>query len=122
MPILDVQVIGAVPEEVRRGLAQRIADGVGRVLGSGEQETWVKLHFIPADEYSENSGGPPPGVQPVIVSIIQASLPRDLALYDQTTNLTRVIADACQRPGANVHLIYEPAANGRVAFGGRIVD
>ena len=122
MPILDVQVIGSVPEEIRRGLAQRIADEVGRVFESGSQETWVTLHFIPADAYSENSGGPPAGVQPVIVSVIQTRPPRGQALREQVARLTRVIADACRRPAENVHLIYEPAAKGGVAFGGNIVE
>lgn len=122
MPILDVQLVGAVPEEVRRGLAQRIADSAGAVFESGSQETWVKLRFIPPDQYSENDGGPPAGAQPVIVSVLQASPPLAQELADQAAHLTRAIADACQRPPEHVHLIFESAGHGRVAFGGHIVE
>lgn len=58
MPILDVQLIGAVPRDLRAGLAQRIADAAAEVLRSRPQGTWVKLHFIATDAYAENAGGP----------------------------------------------------------------
>ena len=56
----------------------------------------------------------------MIVSVLQADLPEGPALEEQAARLTRAIALACDRPPENVHLIYEPPARGRIAFGGRL--
>ena len=120
MPILDLQLIGPLPDEVRRDLAQRIADAAGRVFASRPQGTWVTLHFIPAECYSENEGGPPAGARPVIVRVLQAEPPRGDALAQEVGHLTEAVARACARPVESVHIIYEPPAGGRIAFGGRL--
>lgn len=121
MPILDIQLVGPVPAEVRRGLSRRIADAAGRVLASPRGQTWVKVRFLKVDAYSENGGGPPEGVRPVLASVLLGELPEADALSDQAASLARVIADACQRRPENVHLVYEPPGRGRVAFGGRLL-
>lgn len=120
MPILNVQLVGEVPESVRVGLAQRIADSAGEALASRPRGTWVTLQFLAAEAYSENAGGPAPGAQPVIVSVLQAEPPEGAALVEQIARLTRAIADACDRPAESVHLVYEPPARGRIAFGGHL--
>jgi phenylpyruvate tautomerase PptA (4-oxalocrotonate tautomerase family) len=80
------------------------------------------LHFIAADAYAENAGGPPPGVQPVIVSILLAEPPQGAARAEQAARLTQVVAEACGRPVENVHVIFRPPGKGRVAFGGRLIE
>jgi phenylpyruvate tautomerase PptA (4-oxalocrotonate tautomerase family) len=122
MPILEVQLIGPVAEDIRQGLADRIANAVAEVLGSRPQGTWVMLQFIAADAYAENAGGAPSGVQPVIVSVLLAEPPQGAALAKQAARLTQVVAEACGRPAENVHLIFLPPGKGRVAFGGRLVE
>ncbi len=122
MPILDVQLIGAVPEDLRADLARRIADAAAEVLRTRPQGTWVKLHFIASDAYAENAGGPPPGAQPVIASVLMADRPPGEELASQSVRLTAAIARACGRPAENVHLIYEPCARGRIAFGGQLLE
>ena len=120
MPILDVELVGPVPERVRSGLARRIADGAGEALGSRPQGTWVKLRFLPVEAYAENAGGPPAGAQPVLVSVLQAEPPRGDELSEQASRLTAAIAEACSRPHENVHIVFEPPAAGRISFGGRL--
>jgi phenylpyruvate tautomerase PptA (4-oxalocrotonate tautomerase family) len=120
MPILDIALVGPVPMEVRRNLARRLADATGEALGSRPQGTWVKLRFLDSDAYAENSGGPPEDAQPVIVSVLQAQRPRGAELSELAFKLTQAIASACQRPPQNVHLIFEPDAAGRIAFGGQV--
>ena len=122
MPILDVQLIGPVPDEIRLGLARRIADAAAEALHSRPQGTWARLRLIPAEDYAENAGGPPPGARPVIVTVLEADPPRGPALADEAARLTRAIAAACGRPSENVHLIYEPPARGRIAFGGGLLE
>ena len=119
MPILEVRLIGEVPEDVHTGLAQRIADAAGGALGSRPQGTWVTLQFVDADAYAENEGSPP-DARPVIVSVLQADLPDAAALGEQVSRLTDAIAKACERPAENLHLIFEPSARGRIAFGGKL--
>jgi phenylpyruvate tautomerase PptA (4-oxalocrotonate tautomerase family) len=120
MPILNVELVGEVPDSVRRGLARRIADAAGEVLGSRPQGTWVTLRFLGQDAYAENAGGPPPGARPVLVSVVQAEPPSGGALAVQASRLVEAIALACSRPLANVHILFQPAAAGRIAFGGRL--
>ena len=122
MPMLDVKLMGPVAEADRRDLARRIADAAAVVFGSPTGETWVTLHLVASEMYSENGGGPPIGAKPVIVSVVQARPPTGRALVDQVAQLTRAIAQACGRPPENVHLVYQPKAKGRVAFGGRLVE
>jgi phenylpyruvate tautomerase PptA (4-oxalocrotonate tautomerase family) len=120
MPILDVEVVGELPDRVGQGLAPRIADAASRVLDSPPQSTWVKIRFLPADHYAENEGGPPAGTEPVLVSVLQADPPRGDDLAALAERLTAAIAGACERSVDGVHLIFEPPAAGRVAFGGRL--
>jgi phenylpyruvate tautomerase PptA (4-oxalocrotonate tautomerase family) len=120
VPILDVELVGPVPDETRRGLAQRIADAAGDALGAEPGGTWVKLRLVAGDDYAESGGPLPPGVQPVFVSVLAATPPESEARAEQVRRLTRAVAEACGRPVANTHVVYQPAALGRTAFGGRI--
>jgi len=119
MPILDVDYIGPVADNVRRALARRIADAAGVVLGSPARGTWVRMRFVSADEYAENEGAEP-GVWPVFVHVLGAEPPEGEALATEARRLTEAIAAACARPAENVHLVYAPPGGGRVAFGGRL--
>ncbi len=116
MPILDIEIVGELAETPN--LAQRLADAAGSALVSPPQATWIKLHLIPAEHYAENDGateGPP-----VIVRLLQAEPQTGDALEAQLRILTEAIAEVLQRPAENVHIIVEPSAAGRVAFGGTL--
>lgn len=122
MPIVDVELVGAVPAEVGSGLAQRLADRVGDVLGSRPQGTWIRLRFLAEQNYAENLDGPPPErIEPVFVSILQAELPPEQQLAELAGRLATAIGAACSRPVANVHVLFEAAAVGRLAFGGKLL-
>ncbi len=120
MPILRVAIVGN-PEDYATDLAQRIADLAGEALESRKQGTWVKLEFLSLHRYAEN-GGMASGDQPVIVSVIQADLPAGDALRKQVTDLSNAMAEATGHPLVNVHLVMEPSARGRIAFGGHLVE
>ena len=116
MPILDVDIVGAADLD----LAQKIADAAGRVFHTPAGETWVRLRSPEA--YAENGGTLPEGVRPVFVSVLKTQPPAGEALVLEVQALTDAVAHACGRPPENVHVIYEPPALGRIAFGGRLVD
>ena len=121
MPVLDVEIVGAVPAAARRRLAGRIADAAGAVLGAPPGNTWVRLRFLPAAQYAESAGGPPRGVRPVFVAILQRRPPRGKALARLTRALTGAVAQACRRRAENVHVIHRAGAGGRAAFGGHLL-
>jgi phenylpyruvate tautomerase PptA (4-oxalocrotonate tautomerase family) len=118
MPILDVRLIA---DSAPPDLAQRIADAAAGVLGSPPRGTWVAIDLVPPARYAEN-GGAEPGVAPVFVRVLLRDGAAREGLADQVAALTRAIASCCGRPVDNVHVLYEPAAAGRLAFGGNLVS
>ncbi len=120
MPILTVEIVGPVDAQLQHGLTRRLADAAGAALQSRAQGTWVKTVFISPDNYAENAGGPPPGVYPVLVSVLLAQPPHGEALQLMVHTLTSAIAEVVGRAPDNVHIVFEPAAAGRIAFGGNL--
>lgn len=120
MPILHIDIIGS-PADQPADLAQQLADAAASALDSRPQGTWVKLQYIPVEHYAENEGAET-GVRPIIVSVIQADVPDGEDRQVQVSRLTEAIADAAGHPPENVHILLEPAARGRIAFGGNLVD
>ncbi len=121
MPILEVRVVGELAAGLAPGLAQRIADAAAQVLGSPPRGTWVAVEMVAPELYAEN-GGAEPGLPPVLVRVLLRGGPPPDRLADQVAALTRAVAGCCGRPEESVHIVYEPAAAGRVAFGGRLVE
>jgi phenylpyruvate tautomerase PptA (4-oxalocrotonate tautomerase family) len=121
MPILEIEIITHSGETLKPGLSEKIADLAGEIFGSKPGGTWVRLRTLSSEAYAENGGGPPAGVSPVFVSILKSDLPSTVQLEKEAALLTATIAQACDRPPENVHLLYLPAASGRVVFGGRLL-
>lgn len=122
MPVLDVEIVARPGETITDDLARRIADLAGEVFQTPPGRTWVKLRTLPAAHYAENGGGPPEGVYPVFVSVLKSQQPSQEEGTTEAAKLTTAIAQACGRPRENVHVLYLPAAAGRMAFGGRLVS
>lgn len=122
MPVLEVDIVGELDPVARKGIAARLADVVGHALRSRPGGTWVKVTLIPRGLYAENAGGPEPGVLPVFVRLLSREVPEGEALAAQVRDLTRAVALVCGRPETHVHVLYEPPAKGRLAFGGKLVD
>ena len=122
MPILDVEIVVPSGFQIPEGLTARLADAAGEVFGSSPGRTWVKLHAMSQDQYAENGGGPPVGVWPVFVSVLKAEVPALAELKEEARALAEAIARICQRPIENVHILYLADANGRIAFGGNLLD
>lgn len=120
MPILNVEVVGPMKARRRATLAGTLAEAAAKVLSSRPHGTWVRVHDLPITDYAENEGAHA-GVYPVFVTILKADRPEGEVLETETRLLTEAIAAACDRPVANVHILYLESARGRQAFGGKVV-
>ncbi len=121
MPILDVEIVGQ-PGEHGDDLPRRLAEAAGEVLRAPPGGTWVLLRYLQRERYAESGDGPPAGVRPVFVRVLRARVPSGRELAEDVAALTEAIARECERAATNVHVVHEPAAAGRVAFGGRLVE
>jgi phenylpyruvate tautomerase PptA (4-oxalocrotonate tautomerase family) len=120
MPIIDVEIVLRANESIREELVSELVDELGEIFHSSPGETWIKVHPLSADQYAEN-GGKPDGIHPIFVTVMKSKLPSIEEMQKEVARITGVIAQICGRPSDNVHVIYQPAGRGRVAFGGKIV-
>ena len=118
MPILFIEVVLREGESLDPGLAALIADRAGVVFESPPGHTWVRARAVAACEYAENGGGPDAEVHPVFVSVLKAHLADPVRRAAEAARLAEAVSEATGRPKENVHVIFEPAASGRIAFGG----
>jgi len=122
MPLIDIEIVCRPDEDVGSGLAGEIADRLGQVLQAPPGTTWVKVRTIHHDRYAENGVLPAEGIHPVFMSILKAKLPSPEKMQEEVSRLTEAVAQLCDRPKEDIHIIYLPEGAGRVAFGGRIVS
>ena len=118
MPIVDVEIVGS--ESVASDLAGRLADMAAQVFGGPPASTWVRVRLLPRHLYAENGTETPEGWQSVFVTVLKAQRPTGADLAADVRALTEGVAAICDRPPENVHILYEPDAQGRIAFGGRL--
>src|SRR6186997_3388373 len=116
MPILDVEIVTSEPLD--GGLAARIADMAAQVFGGPPASTWVRVRPLPQEHYAENGTASPEGWRSVFVIVRKAQRPTGSTLDAEVRALTEGVARVCGRPVENVHILYEPDAQGRIAFGG----
>ena len=121
MPILDVEFVLPAGQAIPPGIAGTIADAAAAVFQTPQGQTWVRFHELSQERYSENGGGPESGEQPVFVHVLKAAVLKGPELEKEALALAAAVARACNRPVENVHVLYEPPAAGRIAFGGRFL-
>lgn len=121
MPILDIEVVMGPKDELPRDAAPTIADRAGEVLGSEPGRTWVKVRALPENQYAEN-GGVAAGVKPVFISVLlrEPSSPKDKQGWAKA--LAEAAAPVFGRQEGNIHVLFLSPGQGRIAFGGRLVE
>jgi phenylpyruvate tautomerase PptA (4-oxalocrotonate tautomerase family) len=122
MPVVTVEFVSDSDRPIRDGLAQALADAVGRVLDTPPGQTWVRLRSLQPNQYAENVSHLEASEWPVFVTLLARLPPTGAELQAQVTSLTEAIALVFGRPGGCVHIEYASAASGRVSFGGRLVQ
>lgn len=118
MPIVDVEMVGPPPGDLRQGLARRLADSLSTALGA--PGTRVKVHILDEVDYAETGGGPAAGSKPVFVTLVLEEVPEGVLRQEQVQAVASAVSGACRRPSASVHVIYELPARGRVAISGKL--
>ncbi|MBI5275680.1 MAG: hypothetical protein HY854_04405 [Burkholderiales bacterium] len=121
MPVVDVEVVDGAGRNFRPGLAQLLADELGRVFLTQPGRTWVKLRTLDADAYAENGTRLAAAEWPVFVTLLVAQPPAGNARQEQVTAVTHAVAAVLDWPFDRVHVQYAPPAAGRQAFGGKLV-
>jgi phenylpyruvate tautomerase PptA (4-oxalocrotonate tautomerase family) len=124
MPIIDIETVGDAPPDPAgtHAAARELADRIGAILGSAPSGTWVRLRHLPRNAYAENGGEVPPDVRPTFVRVLLARLPERNVLRTYAASIASAVAAALGRPAENVHVLFEPPAAGRIAFGGRLTE
>jgi len=117
MPILEVEIVLKPGELLTGDIAARLAGAAGAIFASRPRGTWVRVRALDAALYAENDAGASPGVFPVFVSVLKSELDVQ-RMQDEASRLAEAISGICNRPMENVHVLFEPAARGRIAFGG----
>jgi phenylpyruvate tautomerase PptA (4-oxalocrotonate tautomerase family) len=121
MPLVEIEHIGAFPRSAH-ALSQELADALATVFSSARAETWVRLRSLSSENYAENGEDDPLGAEAIFVSITKKDLPSSSLLANQATAVASVVATVFQRSIDRVHIIYEPPARNRIAFGGRLIS
>lgn len=120
MPIIDIEIVLRANESIGEEVVSELADELGEIFHSSPGETWIKVHPLSADQYAENDGTLD-GIYPIFITVMKSKLSSFEERQKEVANITGAVAQICGRPSDNVHVIYQPAGRGRVAFGGKIV-
>jgi phenylpyruvate tautomerase PptA (4-oxalocrotonate tautomerase family) len=104
-------------EALPEGLASTLADALGEVFGSEPGRTWVRVRTLPDSHYAENLSEAP---RPVFVTLLLGAPPTGELLTLQVRQVAEAVARTCRVPTDTVHVLLEPAARGRMAFGGQL--
>jgi phenylpyruvate tautomerase PptA (4-oxalocrotonate tautomerase family) len=120
MPILDVTLVPGNGETLAADLPRQLADAAGRAFGAAPGSVWVTLHLLPVDRYAENDTAAADTPRPVFVRVLKAIEDTADARAAEAAALAAAFAACLACDPSHVHLIYEPAGRGRVAFGGRL--
>lgn len=120
VPIVDVEIIAPAANAAPNTRA--LADALGSVFATPPGSTWVRLRSLDATAYAENHAELSNDGLPVFVTVLHAHLPARDALIAELRAVTRAVAAWAGRPAENVHVQYAPAAAGRQAFGGGLIE
>ena len=122
MPIVDIEMVCAGEADFTAASAAQLASALGEIFKSPAGRTWVRLHSLPSSSYAENDVPLGPGELPVFVTVLHTHPPQNDARAKEAMEVTRCVASCVERPPERVHVQYAPAAAGRQAFGGRLVQ
>lgn len=125
MPIIDIELVCHCEADLLAVSAHKLADALGSALDTPAARTWVRVRYLGSHAYAENQVAATPceiEELPVFVTVLVTRPPPLSELANEITKLTAVVAACVGRSPERVHVQYAPAAAGRQAFGGKLVQ
>ena len=122
MPIVDIEVVGDVPNDDGAARAQALCDAIARIFAAPPATTWVRVRKLPCEDYAENHVSVAPSDLPVFVTVLKRHVPARAELTREVAALAQAVARVVGRPPNRVHVEYAAAAAGRIAFGGILIE
>ncbi len=118
MPILEIEIVGI--SNTYPWLARELADAAGAILSPQRPgATWVRLSFT--RNYAEGGCSALETPEPIFVKVLVAAWPPEPERATLSRQLAQAIGDTCKRSPSLVHILWEPPAAGRLAFGGELL-
>lgn len=122
MPIVTIQIVASKDEDMYSAKhVVKLSDQLGSIFESDPGTTWVKLEYLDNELYAENGIPKNADIQPTFVEILKRTLPDQAHLATEAEIVATKVAHVLNRPLENVHIIYLPPGEGRVAFGGKLL-
>jgi hypothetical protein len=122
VPIVTIQIVTSKSENTYSvAQVEKLSDDLGTIFNSEPSGTWVKLELLDRNQYSENEVRPDSSVEPTFVEVLKRTLPDQDTLAVEAQQIATKVAHVLSRPLDNVHIIYLPPGEGRVAFGGKLL-
>ncbi len=126
MPIVTIETLSDSPLSTDDAMPtpeqlQTLADALGELFGSQPSGTWVRARQQQRAYYAENMIEFGPDMRPVIVEVIKSEVEAGKRLAIEAATVCALVAKTLGRRTEHVHVIYQPSARGRVAFGGQLV-
>lgn len=125
MPIVDVELVCQSEAQFCAVSASALADALGTALGSVAGRTWVRKRYLDINAYAENQvsvADKTAADLPVFVTVLLSRPPTGSERDIEVKTITAVVAACVGRSPDRVHVQYAPAAAGRQAFGGQLVQ
>ena len=121
MPIVTIEIVCSDEwDGYSSAQIQELSDQLGEIFNSDPGNTWVKLNYLELDHYAENKMLASSPHKPTFVEVLKRSLPDQQALAIEAQQISEKVAQVLSRSRENVVVIYLPAGEGRIAFGGNL--
>ena len=122
MPIVTVQCVTHSSERWPDTTVQKLSDALGDLFQTGPGTTWLRIEYLPRQQYAENRVDLDDDLEPTFVEVLRRSLPRNDILAKEAQQIAVLTGRILSRPAENVHVIYLPESSGRIAFGGKLIS
>ena len=117
MPIIDVELIALDAPKNLKNLTQNLTNSAAIILNSPNGQTWLKLHFLPLNQYAEN-GGVPEDFKSLFVSLLLKNNLSEDKRSEIAFKLCESFSTITHFPKDHIHILFLPEGSGRMVFGG----
>ena len=119
MPIIDIELVTTTAASPDAAVTCALANELGDAFEAAPGKVWVRVRTLSSANYAENRVNAP---EPVFVTVLASAPPEGEVLRRRVAAITEIVARFTHRERGHVHVLFEPAARGRIAFGGRLVE